>query len=333
MTMQQRATLDDVARLAGVSRKTASRAYSQPNKVAPTTLEAILSAAKRLHFRPNTLARSLRRGSSSSTVGFVIGDLDNPFYYAIASGIEQVLSDHGLTMLVASTHDSEEGEERVADSLLSQRVAALLLIPVGDNHSYLDGERQLGTPIIAIDRPVQNLVADEVLLQNRKGARDAVRALIRAGHRRIAYLCHPASVYTQDERLLGYRQALAEAGIAQDPSLERLSDDPAVLPEVMVRQVLDEQDAPSALVAGNNRMSLGILRVTWDQPQRPGLVGFDDFDTADMLGVSVVAHDPMDMGRRAGELTLDRLTAPLARPTTLELPTTLRLRGSENLGL
>lgn len=329
LNTQPRATLDDVARLAGVSRKTASRAYAEPEKVAPATIEKVHSAAKRLRFRPNTLARSLRRGGSATTVGFIMGELENPFYYSIASGIEKELAAHGLTLLVASTDDSEEGEERVADSLLSQRVGALVMIPAGDDQSYLDGERQLGTPIICLDRPATNLVADAVVLQNRDGAREATHALTAAGHRRIAYLCNPGAVYTQRERLAGYRQALEDADLPHDPQLELLSDDPEQAPEAMVAQILRLDDPPTAIFAGNNRMCVGALRQMRHMADPPALIGFDDFDTADVLGVSVVAHDPRELGRRAGQLVLERLEQPLGGPLTVELPTRLILRGSE----
>ena len=156
MTVQQRATLEDVARLAGVSAKTVSRVYSHREKVAKPTVERVLSSAKRLRFRPNSIARNLR-GGASSTVGFIMGELLNPFYYTLAAGIERELTERGFTLIVASTDDSTEGEERVADTLLAQRVGALLMIPVGDDQSYLEGERQLGTPVIAIDRPARKI--------------------------------------------------------------------------------------------------------------------------------------------------------------------------------
>src|SRR4051812_13667750 len=87
MTVQNRATLDDVARLAGVSSKTVSRVFANRELVAPETVERVLAAAKRLRFRPNTLARSLRRGGSTNTFGFIMGELGNPFYYKVAAGI------------------------------------------------------------------------------------------------------------------------------------------------------------------------------------------------------------------------------------------------------
>lgn len=330
MSVQPRATLDDVARLAGVSSKTVSRVYANRELVAPETVERVLSAAKRLRFRPNTLARTLRRGGATQTIGFLMGDLSNPFYYKVAAGIEEELGRNGYALLVATTDDTPDGEERVADALLAQRVAALLMIPVGSDQSYLEGERQLGTPVIAIDRPARNLVADSIVLQNHRGAFEATERLLALGHRRIAYACNPADVYTQLERVRGYREAMARHGIADTSALEQLVDDRGVRPEETIGALLDATEPPTAIIAGNNRMTIGALRAFRARPGRtpPALIGFDDFDTADVLGVSVVTYDPVELGRRAASLALERIADPTGFTRQVELPTWIVERGT-----
>ncbi|MFC4139507.1 MULTISPECIES: LacI family DNA-binding transcriptional regulator [unclassified Microbacterium] len=330
MAVQQRATLDDVARLAGVSSKTVSRVYANPDVVSAETVERVLSAAKRLRFRPNALARTLRKGGASQTFGFLMGDLSNPFYYKVAAGIEAELSRNGFSLLVATTDDTAEGEERVAETLLAQRVGALLIIPVAGDQSHLEVERQLGTPMIAIDRPARNLVADAIVLENRQGAREATSRLLALGHRRIAYACNPADVYSQQERLRGYREAMAARGITDTGDLERLIDDRDLRPEEVIGGLLDGEHPPTAIFAGNNRMTVGALRAFRARPGRaePALIGFDDFDTADVLGVSVVSYDPVELGRRAAMLAMERIADPTGFTRRVELPTWLIERGS-----
>jgi LacI family transcriptional regulator len=330
MTVQNRATLDDVARLAGVSSKTVSRVFSNRELVAPETVERVLAASKRLRFRPNTLARSLRRGGSTNTFGFIMGELGNPFYYKVAAGIEKELGANGFALLVATTDDTAEGEERVADALLAQRVGALLLVPVADDQSYLEGERHLGTPVIAIDRPARNLVADSIVLENHRGVHDATSRLLARGHRRIGYVCNPASVYTQSERLRGYRDALAAYGIHDSARWERLVDDPSVRPDVIVEDLLSSDDAPTAIITGNNRVTVGALRVLRDRQDdgRTALIGVDDFDTADVLGVSVVSYDPVELGRRAAMLAIERIADSSGFTRQIELPTWIIERGT-----
>ncbi|MFB7884376.1 LacI family DNA-binding transcriptional regulator [Microbacterium sp. NPDC056057] len=330
MTVQQRATLEDVARLAGVSSKTVSRVFTHRDLVAPETVERVLGAAKRLRFRPNPLARNLRRGGPTNTIGFIMGELNNPFYYKLAAGIERELSAHGFSLVVATTDDTAEGEERVADALLGQRLGALLLIPVADDQSYLEGERHLGTPVIAIDRPARNLVADSIVLENHRGVFDATTRLLERGHRRIGYICNPASVYTQAERLRGYRDALAAYGIRDSSAWERLEDDLSRPADGLIADLLDRDDAPTAIITGNNRVTIGALRVLRDlhDDGRTALVGFDDFDTADVLGVTVISYDPLALGKAAATLAIERMQDPAGFTRQLEMPTWIVERGT-----
>jgi len=329
MAVQPRATLEDVARLAGVSAKTVSRVYAERAVVSPGTVERVLGAARRLRFRPNTLARSLRNGGSTHTMAFMIGELGNPFYYQVASGIEQEIAPHGYALIVATTDDTADAEERIADALLAQRVDALLIIPVAEDQSHLEGERQQGTPIIAIDRPARNLVADAVVLHNRRGAREATARLLAGGHRRIAYACNPSGVYTQTERLRGYREAMAASGITDTSPWERTIDDRDADPAGIIASLLDAPQPPTAIIAGNNRMTVGALRAFRGRDGAlPALIGFDDFDTADVLGVSVVSYDPVELGRRAARLALERLDEPTGPPQQVRLPTWLVERGT-----
>ncbi|MDQ7878617.1 LacI family DNA-binding transcriptional regulator [Microbacterium sp. QXD-8] len=329
MTVQQRATLEDVARLAGVSSKTVSRVFTHRELVAPDTVERVLAAAKRLRFRPNPLARNLRRGGPTNTIGFIMGELSNPFYYKLAAGIERELAANGYSLVVATTDDTAEGEERVADTLLSQRLGALLLIPVAEDQSYLEGERHLGTPVIAIDRPARNLVADSIVLENHRGVFEATTRLLERGHRRIGYICNPASVYTQAERLRGYRDALAAYGIDDSSPWERLADDLATPADGFIADLLAQDDAPTAIITGNNRVTVAALRVLRDRDDRStALIGFDDFDTADVLGVTVINYDPLALGRAAATLAIERMQDPAGFTRQLEMPTWLVPRGT-----
>jgi LacI family transcriptional regulator len=327
MSTQSRATLADVARLAGVSSKTVSRVFANEGTVSPDTKERVLSSAKRLRFRPNTLARNLRRGGVSNTIAFVMGDITNPFYFHVAAGIERELAQLGYTMLLATTEDSPESEEVVVDALISQRVRALLLIPVSDDQSYLEGERQLGTPVISVDSPARNLVADSVVLQNREGMAEAVRSLTAIGHRRIGFISNTFHLYTQQERVTGYREALRDVGVIDTERWERLTG-PEGDPEDFVRELLALDEPPTAIVAGNNRGSAAAVRVLRDHPEPVAFIGFDDFELADALGITVVSHDTLELGRTAARLAIERMDDPSGFTKQVEIPTRLIHRGS-----
>ena len=326
----ERATLADVARLAEVSTKTVSRALSGAPNVDPATRDRVRQAAVALRFRPNALARELRTGGVTSTVGFVIGDLGNPFYTLVAAGVERVLADDGMTLVIAATDDLSRHEQAVVSAMLDRRIRALLLVPIADDHSYLEGERQFGTPIVAVDRPLANAVSDSVVFDNRTGARSGVQALLAAGHRRIAFVGSTESLYTHRERLAGYRDALLAAGLPVDPGLIRTDGPDIAAAAAATEALLGADPAPTAVFAGNNRAAIGVLQATWHIGQRIGLLGFDDFELADALGISVVAHDPQRMGAVAAGIALRRMAEPMGLVEQVVLPTRVVLRGSEH---
>jgi LacI family transcriptional regulator len=324
-----RATVADVARLAGVSTKTVSRALSGSPNVDPRTLARVQSAAATLRFRPNALARELRSGGSSSTAGFVIGDLTNPFYGQVATGVERVLAREGLILVIGATRDDPRLEAQAVAAMLERRVRALLLVPIADDHGYLEGERHFGTPIVAVDRPLTNAVSDSVVFDNRAGARAGVLALADVGHRRIGFVGSSESLYTHRERLAGYHDALAARGIPLDPGLERTDGPDIASAEKATCDLLDAHPDIEAIFAGNNRAAVGVLLALRERDHRIGLVSFDDFDLAEALGLSVVAHDPQRMGEVAAELAMARLEAPMGPVEAVVLPTRVVLRGSE----
>lgn len=323
-----RVTLEEVGRLAGVSARSVSRVFNQPHLVNPETSALVLDAARRLRFRPSASAHLAHRDGTTRTVGLVVGELGNPFYYKVAAGLEQELAKEGYRLLLATTDDTDEGERQAAQALLSHRVDALVIIPVAAKQSHLAPERTGGTPIISVDRPANDLDCDHVALDNLQGAISATRILLARGHRRIAFLCNPASVASQQERIAGCRQAMAEAHAA-DTLIEYLVDDRARAAEDIVAEALDAPEPPTALLCGNNRMMVGALRTLRARGDAStALIGFDDFDTADILDASVVSYDPVELGREAGRVALRRLAYPTAPPQRIILRTWTIERGS-----
>lgn len=326
-----RATLADVARLAEVSTKTVSRALSGGANVDPATRVRIERAAATLRFRPNALARELRTGGVTNTVGFVIGDLTNPFYALVAAGVERVLAREGLTLVIAASDDESRLEPAVVSAMLERRLRGLLLVPIAADHSYLEGERQYGTPVVAVDRPLRNAISDSVVLDNRAGARAGVLALLDAGHTRVAFVGSPDSLYTHHERMLGYQDALEARRLPRDPALIRMDAPDIASAAATVLALLDSEQAPTAVFAGNNRATIGALQGVRQRDARIGLLGFDDFELAGFLGVSVVAHQPERMGEVAAEIILRRIGEPMGLAEQVVMPTRVILRGSEDV--
>ena len=318
----------DVAESAGVSLKTVSRVINAEAGVAPATAERVGAAIDALGFQRNDLARSLRHGLSSSTLGLVIEDVANPFYSTVAQGVESVARERGFLLITASAREDAERERELVRALVGRRVDALLIVPAGRDQGYLQTIPGR-TTFVFIDRPPGGFDADAVLLDDRGGARAAVEHLLAHGHRRIACVTDPEDVYTARERQAGYRSALAAAGIEPDPALVRPSSRDADHAEHVVAELLALPAArrPTALFTANNRKTIGALHALAGRDDI-ALVGFDDFELADLLGITVVRAEPARLGARAAELAFARLDGdelPLQRAT---VPTELVARGS-----
>ena len=324
----RRPTLTQVAALAGVSLKTASRALNREPNVAATTGRRVWEAADQLGYRLNGIARELRRGATSALVGLVSGDLTNPFYSAVASGIERELRQHGL-LLVTANNDEDAGLERsLVDAFLERRVRALLVVPSGRDHEYLAIEGNRGVPFVFLDRPPDGLAADAVLIDNAGGARSAGEHLLAAGHRRIALVADLARLVPQRARIDGFVAAMRAAGNAEWESYVRTEVHDVRRAEHAVRDLLALDPPPTAIFTTNNRLTTGALRAMRGLAGPPALVGFDDFDLADVLGTTVVAHDMTALGREAARLAHERISGHAGPARTIVISTSVIARGS-----
>ena len=323
-----------VAERAGVSLKTVSRVINDEPGVAAATAARVAEAIAQLGFQRNDLARSLRQGRSSATLGLVIADTANPFYSVIARAVEETARDRGYMVITGSSDEDPERGRELAIGLLRRRVDALLLVPAvrERDHQWLSRELGRTTPLVFLDRPPQGVESDTVLLDNVGGARSAVAHLLAGGHRRIAYVADPGELFTAAERLAGYRQALAAAGVPVPAELVRIGTHDTAQAEAVVRELLAlaPERRPTAIFTGNNRNTVGALRALRGLEHEVALVGFDDFELADLLAMptTVVRHDPSRMGTEAAELAFARLDGDTGPPRRLTMPTELVPRGS-----
>jgi LacI family transcriptional regulator len=321
----------DVASTAGVSLKTVSRVVNGEAGVRADTAARVEAAIARLGFARNDVARSLRHGRANA-LGLVIEDVANPFYSAIARTVEDAAHARSHILITGSCEEDAVRERELVLRLLRRSVDALLIVPAGGDHRYLLPEIGAGTPIVFLDRPPRGIEADTVLLDNLGGARAAVEHLLRQGHRRIAFVGDPPSLYTAGERLAGYRAAFAAAGVVPDDALISAGSHDAASAERAVRDLLalPANQRPTALFTANNRNTVGALRALRNAPAPIALVGFDDFELADMLAVpiTVVRHDAAAMGRIGAELAYARLEGEDALPQKRTIACEVVARGS-----
>ncbi len=328
-----RPTMKDVAARAGVGLKTVSRVVNGESGVTPDTERRVQEAIEALGFRRNDSARVLRKGRTAS-IGLVLEDLADPFYGPLSRAVEEVARAHGALLINGSSAEDPDREQELALALCARRVDGLVVIPAGDDHRYLEPEIKAGVATVFVDRPAGRIEADTVLSDNFGGARDGVAHLIAHGHRRIGFIGDQPRIHTAAERLRGYRAAMEDAGLAADDAWVSLGTTDAGRVRTAAEAMLTGPDPVTAIFAGNNRVTVTVVRVLAGLPHPVALVGFDDFELADLLqpGVSVIAQDAAALGRTAAERLFRRLDgAQDVAPERIELATRLIARGSGEL--
>ncbi|GAA1521276.1 LacI family DNA-binding transcriptional regulator [Kribbella lupini] len=325
--------MKDVAQLAGVSVKTVSRVVNGEAGASVEVRERVLRAAERLDYRHNLGASTLRRKDSrSGIVGALLQDVGNSFSAGLLRALEDSLREAGLSVLAASLDEEPERERGIVADLVARRADGLVLMPASRRHEYLVSEQRAGLPLVFVDRRPHGLDCDSVTVDNVLGATRATAHLIEGGHRRVAMLSDLEEIETAQERIAGYRAALAAAGLELDPSL--------LVPSVrgeedasrVVAKLLALPDPPTAFVTGRNTLTIGAVRALRSAglSHQIALVGFDDFPTADLVepALTVIRQDVQRIGAEVGRLLLDRLDGAAGPPKHLVLEPSLVRRGS-----
>jgi LacI family transcriptional regulator len=322
MSRSSRPTLAQVAELAGVSLKTASRALNGEYGVAPTTSERVLAAARSLGFRPNLLARSLASGRPSAAVGLVIPNVADPFFAELVGGVERTLALRDLQLVIASHHDDPVAQRKIVRALVGRRVDALLLVPAPGDASYLQADIDHGLVVVSLDRPTMGVDVDTVIVDNRSAAAGAVRELIAAGHRRIAFLGDNSQLWTMQERLIGYQRALAEADIAEDPALVHSDCADREASQGAIAELFAADDPATAVFAAQNATGREVVRAARAALVDIPLVVFDEVSDPDLLIAppQVLRSNPERLGRTAAELALERLDGVATAPRVVIQP-------------
>lgn len=322
-----RATMKDVAQLAGVGVKTVSRVVNGEVYVADHTREAVERAIAQLGFQRNLSAVSLRSGNSH-TVGLIVHDLAEPFQAALVQSIETALFDSGMLLFTASSEGDIEREHAIAQQLITRRVDGLILLPAGQDYRYLYPEHEAGLSVVFVDRAPDGIQADLVVSDNVAGARAGTEYLIEKGHRRIAFIGDPESVFAGRERLRGYSEALGDAGLPVDRRLLELGD--AAVPDVNDALVRFSElpEPPTAIFTGNSWHTLAALRSSAFEELGLDHVAFDDLEFHDLLRrpLTAVAQRPDRFGESTAAILLRRIAGDSSAPQVTRIPTELRVR-------
>ncbi len=326
-----RATIKDVAAVAGVSRSTASRALSGNGYAAPEVREKVRAVARELGYVVDATARSLKQGTSRS-IGVLVSDLRNAFYAELASGVGVQARRSGRFIVLVDLHGSAEDELEAAETLVASRVSGVIATPVSADLSDFLLRRHV--PLVEVDRRFDSDRTDAVVVDNRSAACDTTAHLLSLGHRRIALLIDETEWATGAERQRGYLDALESAGVARDDSLIVPAGWDADAATTTATALLSRPDRPTAVFAANNVLAEGAWRATQalglTVPDDVSIVGFDDAPWMSMMrpGVSTRRQDTLGLGAAAVRTLLERIDDPDAPTRTIVLPTEFIDRGS-----
>ena len=333
MATRRRPTIYDVAREAGVSTATVSRALNGTGRIAPATREAIEQAVERLDYRPNTIARSLVT-KSTQTIAFLLPDITNPFYASLVSGIQQIALASGHTMLLCTTGGDAEREAEYLSLLRAKQVDGALVdglvLPPERIAEFVED----GFPIVCLDRDVRSQSVPLVQVDNHRGARLAVDHLVGLGHVRIAHLTGAPELGISGERLAGYHAALGAAKVPFDPGLVRaghFSEDGGY---DATHALLESGARFTGVFAANDLSAIGALAALREAgltvPDDVSVVGFDDLRLSARTAppLTTVRQPAVEIAQRATQILVALIAGRRVRKLRYLLEPALVVRSS-----
>jgi DNA-binding LacI/PurR family transcriptional regulator len=311
-----RVSIKDIARAAGVSHPTVSRALSDSPLISQATKERIQRLAREMGYSPNALARGLVTRQTYS-IGVVVTTIADPFVAEIVQGIETTAQDHGYTVILCNSGAEPEREIAAVELLRSKRVDGVIVTSSRIGALYLNHLERIGAPIVLINNHNEQSgrYTFSVSVDNRHGGWLATRHLVQLGHQRIGYVTGPPDSSSDLDRRAGYGHALMEAGVEADAALVIAGTGRPEAGAAALEKLLALDDPPTAVVCYNDMTAIGLVAAARQRglrvPRHLSVVGFDDIVFASYLEppLTTVAQPKVDMGRRAMDMMLALITA------------------------
>jgi len=319
----------DVARAAQVSVATVSRALNNNDRVAPALAERVRTAAEQLGYRPNAVARNLRR-QGTQVWALIITDINNPFYTAVARGVEDAAQESGFSVLLCNSDENRSKEHRYLEVAMQERVAGVILAPRAtdsDISTLVSNE----IPVVVVDRALDQPV-DFVTAASYTGAVTATEHLLSQGWRRPGCITRPPDTATTEQRRLGYADVVRRHGL---PEIVRHVPFHADSGLEVISALFGGDDPPDSLLTVDSMLALGVLsglkRLGVAIGTDVGLISFDDSSWAPVVEppLSVIAQPAYEIGVRAAQLLVQRLRGEAPdQPQQVIMDTTMVIRGS-----
>ena len=305
------ATMKDIARQTGLGLATIS-SYFNGGNVREKNRIKIEAAIEELHYEVNEVARGLKT-NATRTIGVVIPELNNTFCAEIITGMEDVLRSHGYATIVCDCRTDRKLEQEAVEFLIRRRVDGIINMPVDEEGKHLRKFQQTGKPIVLIDRRIQGISCDSVLVDNRKAAEDAVQCFIKNGHRNIGIIGGPEGIFTAQERLSGYSKALKEAGIPIRGSLIFHGDYTIQGGVRGLEELVRSNPDMTAVFVTNYEMTMGAMigvnELGIKIPEQLSMIGFDNLQFARACNpkLTIVSQPTDGIAREVARIMLEHL--------------------------
>jgi len=330
------ATMKEVAERSGVSVTTVSHVINHTRFVSEEVMKRVEKAIGELDYKPDQVARSLRKGKSE-TIGVIVSDIVNPFFPQVVRGIEDCSRENGYSTVLCNTDEDPSAEELYISLLRAKRVDGFIVAPSTAGAETLSPLIQQNVPLVLIDRRFDELDVDQVFSNNLEAAYKATNHLISLGHTAIGIIVEIIGIRSFDDRLAGWKVALEEAEIEIDETLIRQAGLEIEGAYEATKKLLTSKKGVSAIFSTNNLMTSGVLRYLKEKkiecPSQISLVGFDDPEWAASVNPSLtsVAQQPYEMGYKAAEFLLKRIEGDNSPQAQVCLECELRVRESSTV--
>lgn len=304
-------TMKDVAEKAGVSKSTVSQYLNgRFEYMGAETKQRIQAAVEELGYRPNYVARSLKQ-KRTSTIGIIVANIVHRFSTEVSRAIEDLCHENDMHVIVCNADDNPEKEKKYIEMLRAKQVDGMIIFPTGGNKEIYQNMVEEKYPVVFMDRKVENMPIDTVVVNNTEAAYKAVRHLIDQGHQRIGFVSPPLLISTRRERLEGYRKALTEQGIPICDCDVKNSEIKEMQREL--RDMFDQPSPPTALFAANDLVLLEALRFIKENrlnvPEELALIVFDNIPYAELMSptLTTVIQPAFEMGKYAAQLLVEKI--------------------------
>ncbi|MCL6633157.1 MAG: LacI family transcriptional regulator [Alicyclobacillus herbarius] len=322
-------TMEDVAKLSGVSKSTVSRILSGKNvNISEKTRQKVLSVVRELNYRPNELARSLKM-AQTRVIGLILSDLKNPFWMTVLDGVEEACNHFGYHLMICNSANDGEKEQEYILSLQQRRVDGILINPTAHNKEMLARLIQTGFPLVFLNRTIQGIIANSVVVNNRQGIRLAVEHLLEQGYRKIALVTYnEKGVSTWTERVEGYQEGLQAHGILSQAVWRK---DAGM--DLNLSALLEAYQA-DALIVTNNVLALYVIErlreLNLRIPADIAIVGYDETVWAKHLTppLTTIKQPARDLGRIATESVIKMIHGERLSEETVTLTPEIVIRES-----